>query len=67
MIALYFGIPLNQVEELPIVDYRLMLFTVFNNAILNSMDASNFKFLDESEEDKMLEADHKKLFPEKYN
>jgi len=53
MIALHFQIPLNEVEERDIKEYRLMLFTVFNNAILHSMDASKFQF--QSDEENMSE------------
>jgi hypothetical protein len=31
MIGLHFGIPLDQVEQRSIVEYRLMLFTLFNS------------------------------------
>lgn len=34
MISLHFNIPINEVERKDYRDYRLMLFTVFNNASL---------------------------------
>lgn len=34
MISLHFNIPINEVEKKNYRDYRLMLFTVFNNASL---------------------------------
>lgn len=67
MIALYFGIPLNEVEEVSIIDYRLMIFTIFNNAILNSMDPSKFNYMDEDERYNDLEREHKRIFPSKWN
>ena len=67
MIALHFGIPINKVEDLSIVDYRLMLFAAFNNAVLYSMNPSEFKFVDDIEEQSALEKEHRKLFPEKYS
>lgn len=44
-----FGIPLDMVEQRSIVEYRLMLFTVINMAILES-GMGEFKLMTEDEE-----------------
>ena len=44
-----------------------MLFTIFNDAVLQSMDPSGFKFQDDEEEYNALEKEHRAMFPEKYN
>ncbi len=67
MISKHFGIPLDKVEDVSIKDYRLMLFTIFNDAVLQSMDPSGFKFQDDEEEYNALEKEHRAMFPEKYN
>ena len=43
MIALHFGIPLDKVEEENIIEYRLRLFTIFNNAALKADMSGMFK------------------------
>ena len=55
MIAMKFGMPLDEVEEASIVDYRLMLFTVINTAALDS-GMGGFKFKTEDEEFDEFEA-----------
>ena len=64
MISLHFNIPIQDVEKQDLRDYRLMLFTVFNNAVLHSMDASKFKFQTDEDETndfiKQIEEVHKR-------
>jgi hypothetical protein len=58
MIALHFGIPLDQVEERDIVEYRLMLFTIFNDACLKADMSGMFKeklFKYQTDEEEMSE------------
>lgn len=54
MIALHFGMKLNEVEEINIADYRLMLFTLFNNAVLHGFDPSGFKYQTPNEESEFI-------------
>jgi hypothetical protein len=49
LIALHFGLPLCDVEDRPITEYRLMLFTVFNSAALQS-GMGGFKYQTDDEE-----------------
>jgi hypothetical protein len=55
MIALHFGIPLDKVEECSIVNYRLMLFTIFNNASMTL--GGEYKMQTPDEEQDTLEAE----------
>lgn len=51
---MYFHLPLKDVEQVPIKDYRLMLFTVFNSAVLHS-GYGDFKYQTDSEASDELE------------
>ncbi len=55
MIALHYGIPIDKVEEYSIVDYRLMLFTVFNNASMTL--GGEYKMETPEEEQDTLESE----------
>lgn len=58
MIALHFKIPLDEVEERDILEYRLMIFTIFNNACLTADMSGMFKeklFKWQSQEEEMSE------------
>jgi hypothetical protein len=58
MIALHFGIPLDKVEEENIIEYRLRLFTIFNNALLKADMSGMFKeklFKYQTDEEEMSE------------
>jgi len=46
---LHYNIPLNEVENLDVDDYSLKIFTIFNNAVLHSMDANKFQFQTDDE------------------
>jgi hypothetical protein len=49
MIALHYGLSLVAVDDLPITDYRLMLWTIFNSAALNGF-GGEFKMQTPDEE-----------------
>lgn len=50
---MHFNIPLDEVELVSIKDYRLMRFTIFNNAVLtNGLGEFRYK-TDEEEEDEL--------------
>jgi hypothetical protein len=48
LISISFGIPLSEVENRPITEYRLMLFTVMNTVALNL--GGEFKYQTPEEE-----------------
>lgn len=52
---MFFHIPLDKVEKLPIKDYRLMLFTIFNSSVLNNA-GGEFKYKTDFEEQEELDA-----------
>ena len=65
MISLKFSIPLEEVEQRPITEYRLMLFTIFNTVALE-MGMGDFKWRTEAEEvdevDRLVDFYRKKGF-----
>ncbi len=46
---------MNRVEDLDIDDYRLKIFTIFNNAVLHSLGPKDFKFQTDDESASELE------------